>query len=86
MKLEKRYAEHPEDFKRYDTAAMRNHFLYDKVFIRDEISLCYTHSDRVVFGGAYPAAEKLELNGGKDFGSDVFLDRRELGVICIAGA
>ena len=39
----------------------------------------------MVFGGAYPAEKKLRLEGGKDFGSDVFLDRRELGVICIAG-
>jgi 4-deoxy-L-threo-5-hexosulose-uronate ketol-isomerase len=40
----------------------------------------------VVFGGAYPVAKKLELKGGKDFGSDVFLDRRELGIICIANS
>ena len=86
MKMEKRYAEHPGDAKHYDTAAMRDHFLFDKVFIKDEISLCYTHSDRVVFGGAFPAAKKVELSGGKDFGSDVFLDRRELGIICIAGS
>jgi len=62
---------------------MREHYLFDKVFVKDEISLCYTHVDRVVFGGAYPAAKKLLLKGGKDFGSDVFLDRRELGIICI---
>jgi 4-deoxy-L-threo-5-hexosulose-uronate ketol-isomerase len=85
MTLEKRYAEHPDDVKHYDTRALREHFLFDKVFVRDSISLCYTHSDRVVFGGAFPAEKKLRLEGGKDFGSDVFLDRRELGVICISG-
>jgi 4-deoxy-L-threo-5-hexosulose-uronate ketol-isomerase len=85
MKLETRYAEHPEDMKTYDTKRMRDHFLFDKVFVKDEISLCYTHSDRVVFGGAYPVGKSVALEGGKDFGSDVFLDRRELGVICIAG-
>jgi 4-deoxy-L-threo-5-hexosulose-uronate ketol-isomerase len=85
MKLAIRYAEHPEDVKRYDTKTLRERFLFDKVFIKDEISLCYTHSDRVVFGGAFPVTEKLRLVGGKDFGSDVFLDRRELGIICIAG-
>jgi len=83
MKLEKRYANHPEDMKLYDTTKMREHFLFDRVFVKDEISLCYTHVDRVVFGGAYPVAKKLQLKGGKDFGSDVFLDRRELGIICI---
>ena len=86
MKLEIRYAEHPIDMKLYDTAKMRSHFLFDKVFLKDEISLCYTHSDRVVFGGAFPVAEKLALKGGKEFGSDVFLDRRELGIICIANS
>jgi 4-deoxy-L-threo-5-hexosulose-uronate ketol-isomerase len=86
MKLEKRYAEHPEDSKLYDTGKMREHFLFDKVFVGDEISLCYTHSDRVVFGGAFPVEGPLELKGGKDFGSDVFLDRRELGIICIANS
>jgi 4-deoxy-L-threo-5-hexosulose-uronate ketol-isomerase len=85
MILEKRYTEHPEDVKHYDTAALRSHFLFDKVFIPDEISLCYTHTDRVVFGGAAPVKKELALVGGKDFGSDVFLDRREIGIICIAG-
>ena len=86
MKLEIRYGNHPDDMKHYDTAALREHFLFDRVFVKDEISLCYTHNDRVVFGGACPAAKKLQLKGGKEFGSDVFLDRRELGIICIANS
>jgi 4-deoxy-L-threo-5-hexosulose-uronate ketol-isomerase len=85
MKLEIRYAEGPEDAKHYDTKTMREHFLFERVFVKDEINLCYTHSDRVVFGGAFPVEKALRLEGGKDFGSDVFLDRRELGIICIAG-
>ncbi|MCL2479529.1 MAG: 5-dehydro-4-deoxy-D-glucuronate isomerase [Treponema sp.] len=86
MKLDIRYGNHPDDMKCYDTAGLRENFLFDRVFIRDEISLCYTHNDRVVFGGALPVAEKLQLKGGKEFGSDIFLDRRELGVICIANS
>jgi len=85
MKLEIRYAEHPDDAWHYDTDSMREHFLFEDVFVPGEISLCYTHSDRVVFGGACPKGAPLRLEGGKDFGSDVFLDRRELGVICVAG-
>jgi 4-deoxy-L-threo-5-hexosulose-uronate ketol-isomerase len=86
MKMETRYSEHPDDMKRYDTEQLRAHYLFDKVFVEDEISLCYTHVDRVVFGGAYPVGKKVALVGGKDFGSDQFLDRREVGIICIAGA
>ena len=59
MKLTKRYAEHPEDVKCYDTKKLRDHFLFEKVFIKDEINLCYTHTDRVVFGGALPAEKNL---------------------------
>ncbi|MDR0584158.1 MAG: 5-dehydro-4-deoxy-D-glucuronate isomerase [Treponema sp.] len=85
MKLEIRYAEHPCDMKLYDTQKMRERFHFEHVFVKDEISLCYTHSDRVVFGGAYPVDKELRLEGGKDFGTDVFLERRELGLICTAG-
>jgi 4-deoxy-L-threo-5-hexosulose-uronate ketol-isomerase len=85
MKLEIRYAEHPDDVRRYDTKTLREHFLFEKVFVKDEISLCYTHSDRMVFGGAFPVEKSLRLEGGKDFGSDVFLDRREMGIICVSG-
>ncbi|MDR1468406.1 MAG: 5-dehydro-4-deoxy-D-glucuronate isomerase [Spirochaetaceae bacterium] len=85
MKLDIRYGNHPEDMKGDDTRRLRERFLFEPVFMADEISLCYTHSDRVVFGGVAPLKKALRLEGGKDFGSDVFLDRRELGVICIAG-
>lgn len=85
MSLDIRYANHPEDARGYDTQQLRDHFLVDQVFVPDEISLTYSHVDRVVFGGAAPVEAELALRGGKDFGTDVFLERRELGVICIAG-
>jgi 5-keto 4-deoxyuronate isomerase len=39
----------------------------------------------VVFGGAFLEEKELRLEGGKDFGSDVFLDRREHGIVTIDG-
>ena len=86
MKLDIRYGHHPNDVKKYDTAALREHFLVEQVFVPGEIALTYTHVDRVVFGGAVPTTKVLELTGGKDFGTDVFLERRELGIITIEGA
>ena len=85
MTLDIRYGHHPEDVKHYDTAALRRHFLVENVFVPGEIALTYTHVDRVVFGGAVPTTAPLELKGGKDFGTEVFLERRELGIITIAG-
>jgi len=86
MSLDIRYGNHPEDMKTYTTAQMREHFLVEKLFVPGEIALTYTHVDRVVFGGAVPTNAPLKLLGGKDFGSENFLDRRELGIITIAGA
>jgi 5-keto 4-deoxyuronate isomerase len=83
MKLDMRYGNHPEDVRRYDTADLRRHFLVEKIFAPGELNLAYTHVDRVIFGGASPTRARLELTGGKELGTDRFLDRRELGVINI---
>ncbi len=83
MELDMRYGNHPEDVRRYDTAGLREHFLVEKPFSPGELELTYTHVDRVIFGGAMPAAGRLELVGGKELGTERFLDRRELGVINI---
>ncbi|MDR1072721.1 MAG: hypothetical protein LBL45_03485 [Treponema sp.] len=56
MKLEIHCAGHPDDVKRYDMGALREHFLFEKTFVERETSLYYTHSDRVVFGWENPAA------------------------------
>ena len=85
MKLETRYAHHPDDVKTYGTEALRRHFLVEQVFVPSELKLIYTHVDRVVFGGAVPTAQPLALEGGKAFGTPNFLDRRELGVINLGG-
>lgn len=81
MKLDMRYGHHPEDVRHYDTATLRRHFLVEKVFVVGELTLVYTHDDRVVFGGAVPTTQALALEGGKEFGTPNFLDRRELGVV-----
>jgi 4-deoxy-L-threo-5-hexosulose-uronate ketol-isomerase len=83
MKLELRYGNHPDDVRRYDTSELRRHFLVEKVFAAGELNLVYTHVDRVIFGGASPTHSRLELTGGKELGTDHFLDRRELGVLNI---
>jgi len=85
MKLDIRYGHHPDDVKGYDTTKLREQFLVEDVFVPGEIALTYTHVDRVVFGGAVPTEKPLSLVGGKDFGTEVFLERRELGIINIGG-
>lgn len=86
MKLEVRYSNHPDDVKHYTTEELRRHFLIEKVFIPGEVSLVYSHNDRIIAGGAMPLDKPLELESGKELASDYFLQLREMGVINIAGA
>jgi len=85
MELEIRYAHHPDDVRGYDSAALRHHFLVERVFVPGALKLTYTHVDRVIFGGIMPTAGALELVGGKELGTERFLDRRELGIINVGG-
>lgn len=85
MKLDIRYSNHPEDSKHYDTAMLRKHYLIENVFVQDEISLTYSHQDRIIAGGAMPVNNELALGTCKELATDYFLQRREMGVINIGG-
>ena len=85
MKLDIRHPVHPEDSKHYTTEQLRERYLIEKVFSEDEICLTYSHIDRIVAGGVMPVKKSLTLEGGKEFGTDYFLERRELGIINIGG-
>ena len=43
MTLDIRYSNHPDDSKHYTTEELRKHYLIDKVFVKDEIALTYSH-------------------------------------------
>lgn len=68
------------------TEELRANFLVPDLFIPGEITLVYTHQDRVVVGGAAPGTEPLWLTAPDQLRADYFLQRRELGVIVVQGA
>ena len=86
MKFDVRYANHPDDSKRYDTAELRKKYLIEKLFEEDDILLTYSHQDRIIAGGAMPVKKTLSLGTFKELATDYFLERREMGVINIGGA
>ncbi|RNB82905.1 5-dehydro-4-deoxy-D-glucuronate isomerase [Brevibacillus panacihumi] len=79
------YAHHPEDVKTYTTEKLREEFLMETVFRSDEITLTYSHVDRIIYGGAMPVEKALSLDAGKELAAKYFLERRELGVINVGG-
>ena len=84
-KMETRYANHPEEIKRFNTDELRNQFLVETIFEPGEVKLTYTHNDRMIFGGVTPADKELTITLNKELGVEYFLERRELGIINIGG-
>ena len=84
--MEVRTAASPKDVRYYDTQRLREEFLIQGLFCKDEIKLVYSHIDRIITGAATPAEKKLELTAGRELRAAYFLERRELGIINIGGA
>lgn len=82
---ERRYAYHPEDFKLYDTAKIRKEFLVEKLMDPGNIRLVYSSIERYIVGGAVPVNEPLALETIDLLKAAYFCERREVGVINVAG-
>lgn len=76
---------HPEDFKHYTTQQIRDKFLLDGLVQPDVVKFVYTHYDRMMLGVASPINQKVKLLTFDALKSENFLDRREIGVLNIAG-
>jgi len=85
MKVDLRYASHPDDFRNYDTDKIRKQFLIEKIFEEDDILMVYSLYDRYMVGGAMPVKKPLILETTDDLKSGFFLERREMGIINVGG-
>lgn len=68
------------------TSGLRDNFLIEDVFIKDEITCTYTFYDRYVVGGAMPVSRSLTLEAPDILKASYFLERRELGIINVGEA
>ncbi len=84
-----RYSCNQRDFKRYTTEETRREFLIENLFVPDEVTAVYSHVDRMVTLGVMPVGERVPLDKGIDiwhnFGTQFFLERRELGMFNVGG-
>ncbi len=87
--MDTRYSVNPRDVKRYTTEELRDEFLIKNIFKADEVTAVYSHVDRMVTLGCMPVAETVSLEKGMDvwatFGTDFFLERREIGIFNVGG-
>ena len=85
-----RYSANQKDVKRYTTEELRNEFLITDLYAPNEVHAVYSHVDRMVTMGCMPTTETVSIDKGidcwKNFGTDYFLERREIGIFNIGGA
>ena len=85
-----RYSANQRDFKRYTTEEIRGEFLIEDLYKKDEVVAVYSHVDRMVTLGCMPVEEVVSISKGinvwANFGTDYFLERREIGIFNIGGA
>lgn len=83
--IEQRYATHPGDIPRMDTAEIRERYLVDDLFAPGQVRAVYTHHDRVVLVGISPTDRPLALKGFAEIRSEEFFAHREAGVVNVGG-
>lgn len=84
-----RYSANQRDVKRYTTEELRNEFLIENLYQADTVVSVYSHVDRMVTLGCMPVNETVSIEKGMDvwanFGTQYFLERREIGIFNIGG-
>lgn len=85
-----RYSANQRDVRRYTTEELRREFLIENLYQPDQIVAVYSHVDRMVTVGCMPVQETVSIDKGIDvwgsFGTQYFLERREIGLFNIGGA
>ena len=84
-----RYSANQRDVRRYTTEELRDEFLITGLYQPDQVTAVYSHVDRMVVLGIMPVKEILPIDKGinvmSNFGTDYFLERREVGFFNLGG-
>src|SRR5688572_6263658 len=76
----------PSESKHLTTSQLRENYLIESIFRKDEITCTYTFHDRYIVGGAMPVSKPLALEAPDILKASYFLERRELGIINVGEA
>src|SRR3954466_12377401 len=85
MKFDTRHAVHPSIIETADTTRLRQLFHVSGLFVADDVSLTFSHVERLIIGGVMPVSKMVELNEVPELNKGPFLARRELGIINVGG-
>lgn len=74
-------ATHPDSVDRQTNDSLRDRYLVSDLFQEGRIVLDYTHNERMILGGVWPAAAPLSLPAQREPVEEPLLQRREMGVV-----
>lgn len=77
---------HPREFQQLSPEGLRERFLVDGLFAEGEVRFALSQADRLLVGGAVPAGSRLAVPAPPQIRAEQICDRRELGVVCLAGS
>ena len=80
-----RHAMSPDSVRGASTEDLRRRHLVEDLFVDGELNLVYSVEDRLVIGGAVPAAEPLALRPAGPVNTEHFLARREAAILHVGG-
>lgn len=83
---EVRFATHPQEMDTLTPSELRDRFLVTDLFRAGEVRWVLSHHDRILIGGAVPNGGELELVPPPEIRAERFCDRREIGIVCLAGS
>jgi len=83
--MQSRYESSPRETAAMSTNQLRDNFLVETLFTPNQIHLVYSHYDRMILGGVMPVSEPVTLSNYEDLKAEYFLERREIGIINVAG-
>ncbi|MBA4852653.1 5-dehydro-4-deoxy-D-glucuronate isomerase [Emticicia sp. BO119] len=83
--MQARYESSPKETAGMNTTELRSNFLVETLFTPDQVHIVYSHYDRMILGGIMPKNESIALGNYDELKSDYFLERREIGIINVAG-
>jgi 4-deoxy-L-threo-5-hexosulose-uronate ketol-isomerase len=81
-----RFQNSPKETLGMNTEELRRNFLIQQLMKDDEVTLVYSHYDRVITGGIKPVKKSLGLPNDNELKGGYFLERRELGIINVGGS
>jgi 4-deoxy-L-threo-5-hexosulose-uronate ketol-isomerase len=83
--MEIRFENSPAETRQMNTAQIRENFLVQNLMVAGQVTLVYSHYDRMIVGGITPVATPIELPNHEELRAGYFLERREAGIINVGG-